>query len=64
MLTLDKLKQREQEIRAALATTMARVEQMKGALECLAILKKDCEAEETERRAADDDGDADAVSNP
>lgn len=54
MLTLDILNQREAEIRQALAGTLTRAEQMRGALECLAILKKDCADAEAQRRAAEE----------
>lgn len=53
MLTLDKLNQREAEIKGYLQQTIARAKQMEGALELLAILKQDCEAAEAERKAAE-----------
>lgn len=49
MLTLNNLTQREAEIKEALRQQIARAEQMRGALECIALLKKDCEAAEAEQ---------------
>lgn len=64
MLTLEKLTQREAEIQGYLQQTIARAAQMRGALECIAMLKKDYEAAEAERRAAEAAQDEVAESNP
>lgn len=62
MLTLEKLNQREAEIKGFLQQTIARVEQMRGALECIALLKKDWEAADAERRAADQEAMEEAIA--